>query len=154
VRAPIPPPVTDFSIYMGLIHALLPFMVLNIFVSLRHRPEHGRRGPDARRFTLARVSRRARCPLCCRPRRRVPGLLRLSSGTYIRRVARGPGLRVASLIYDVTVGQFDWPLARCCRSWLLFLGAVAAYNHYMGPPVLRSPRGEASPDRLGRDPPR
>jgi hypothetical protein len=37
IRTPLRLLYTDFSIYMGLVHALLPFMVLNIFVSLYQR---------------------------------------------------------------------------------------------------------------------
>ena len=144
VHAPIRLLYTDFSIYMGLIHALLPFMVLNIFVSL----ESIDRNTVAAAQTLGASPWRAfldvTLPLS------LPGLgagclvcFVFCSGTYITPLLLGgPGnFMFASLIYDAIVGQFDWPFGAVLSIvLLLFLGAVvAAYNHYMGlTHVLRS----------------
>jgi spermidine/putrescine transport system permease protein len=134
----------DVSIYMGLIHVLLPFMVLNIFVSLD--------GIDRNTVSAART-------LGATPWRAfldvvlplsLPGLgagcllcFVLCSGTYITPLLLGgPGnFMFASLIYDSVIGQFDWPFGATLSILLLvLLGAVVlAYNRYMGlSQVLRS----------------
>jgi spermidine/putrescine transport system permease protein len=135
---------TDFSIHMGLIHALLPFMVLNIFVSL----DGIDRNTVAAAQTLGASPWRAfldvTLPLS------LPGLgagcllcFVLCSGTYITPLLLGgPGnFMFASLIYDAIIGQFDWPFGAVLSMVLLvLLGAiVSAYNRYMGlTQVLRS----------------
>lgn len=135
---------TDFSIYMGLIHALLPFMVLNVFVSL----EAIDRNTVAAAQTLGASPWRAfldvTLPLS------LPGLgagcllcFVLCSGTYITPLLLGgPGdFMFASLIYDAIITQFDWPFGAVLSIVLLvLLGTVVfAYNRYMGlTHVLRS----------------
>jgi spermidine/putrescine transport system permease protein len=137
IRTPVRLLYTDFSIYLGLIHALLPFMVLNIFVSLE--------GIDANAvaaaqtlgaspwrafvdvtFPLSLPGLGAGCLLC----------FVLCSGTYITPlVLGGPGnVMFASLIYDAIVGQFDWPFGAVLSLVLLTLvGAIVfVYNRYMG----------------------
>ncbi len=135
---------TDFSIHMGLIHALLPFMVLNIFVSL----DGIDRNTVAAAQTLGASPWRAfldvTLPLS------LPGLgagcllcFVLCSGTYITPLLLGgPGnFMFASLIYDAIIGQFDWPFGAVLSIVLLVLlgTIVSAYNRYMGlTQVLRS----------------
>ena len=135
---------TDVSIHMGLIHALLPFMVLNIFVSL----DGIDRNTVAAAQTLGASPWRAfldvTLPLS------LPGLgagcllcFVLCSGTYITPLLLGgPGnFMFASLIYDAIIGQFDWPFGAVLSIVLLaLLGAIVlAYNRYMGlTQVLRS----------------
>ncbi|MFO1159988.1 MAG: ABC transporter permease [Reyranellaceae bacterium] len=134
----------DVSIYMGLIHVLLPFMVLNIFVSL---DSIDRNTVSAARtlgatpwqafldivLPLSLPGLGAGCLLC----------FVLCSGTYITPLLLGgPGnFMFASLIFDSIIGQFDWPFGSVLSILLLvLLGAVVlAYNRYMGlSQVLRS----------------
>ena len=144
IQAPLRLLYTDVSIYMGLVHALLPFMVLNVFVSL----ESIDRNTVAAAETLGASPWRAfldvTLPLS------LPGLgagallcFVLSSGTYITPLLLGgPGnFMFASLIYDAIIVQFDWPFGAVLSIVLLaFLAAVVlAYNHFMGlTDVLRS----------------
>jgi spermidine/putrescine transport system permease protein len=134
----------DVSIYMGLIHVLLPFMVLNIFVSL---DSIDRNTVSAARtlgatpwqafldivLPLSLPGLGAGCLLC----------FVLCSGTYITPLLLGgPGnYMFASLIFESIIGQFDWPFGSVLSILLLvLLGAVVlAYNRYMGlSQVLRS----------------
>lgn len=134
----------DVSIYMGLIHVLLPFMVLNIFVSL---DSIDRNTVSAARtlgatpwqafldivLPLSLPGLGAGCLLC----------FVLCSGTYITPLLLGgPGnFMFASLIFESIIGQFDWPFGSVLSILLLILlGAVVlAYNRYMGlSQVLRS----------------
>jgi spermidine/putrescine transport system permease protein len=135
---------TDFSVYMGLVHALLPFMILNIFVSL----ESIDRSTVAAAQTLGASPWRAfldvTLPLS------LPGLgagclvcFVFASGTYITPLLLGgPGnFMFASLIYDAIVVQFDWPFGAVLSIVLVVClgGVVAVYNRYMGlTNVLRS----------------
>ena len=144
IGAPLKLLYTDFSIHMGLIHALLPFMVLNVFVSL----EAIDRNTVAAAQTLGASPWRAfldvTLPLS------LPGLgagcllcFVLCSGTYITPLLLGgPGnFMFASLIYEAMIAQFDWPFGAVLSIVLLvLLGAVVfAYNRYLGlTHVLRS----------------
>ena len=144
IRTPLKLLYTDVSIHMGLIHALLPFMVLNVFVSL----EGIDRNTVAAAQTLGASPWRAfldvTLPLS------LPGLgagcllcFVLCSGTYITPLLLGgPGnFMFASLIYDAIIAQFDWPFGAALSIVLLaLLGAVVlAYNRHMGlTHVLRS----------------
>lgn len=134
----------DVSILMGLLHFLLPFMILNIYVSL----ESIDRNAVAAARTLGATEWRAfldvTFPLS------LPGLgagcllcFVLCAGTYVTPLLLGgPGnFMFASLIYDAIIAQFDWPFGSVLSILLLaLLGAVvAAYNHFMGlSQVLRS----------------
>ena len=127
----------DVSIYMGLIHVLLPFMVLNIFVSL---DSIDRNTVSAAR-TLGATPWRAFLDIVLPLS--LPGLgagcllcFVLCSGTYITPLLLGgPGnFMFASLIYDSVIGQFDWPFGATLSILLLMLlgAVVVAYNRYMG----------------------
>ena len=134
----------DVSIYMGLIHVLLPFMVLNIFVSL----DSIDRNTVAAARTLGATPWQAFLDIVLPLS--LPGLgagcllcFVLCSGTYITPLLLGgPGnFMFASLIFDSIIGQFDWPFGAVLSILLLvLLGAVVlAYNRYMGlSQVLRS----------------
>ena len=134
----------DVSIYMGLIHVLLPFMVLNIFVSL----DSIDRNTVAAARTLGATPWQAFLDIVLPLS--LPGLgagcllcFVLCSGTYITPLLLGgPGnFMFASLIFDSIIGQFDWPFGAVLSLLLLvLLGAVVlAYNRYMGlSQVLRS----------------
>jgi len=144
IGAPLKLLYTDFAVHLGLIHALLPFMVLNVFVSL----ESIDRNTVAAAQTLGASPWRAfldvTLPLS------LPGLgagcllcFILCSGTYITPLLLGgPGnFMFASLIYDAIIAQFDWPFGAVLSIVLLvFLGAVVfAYQRFMGlTQVLRS----------------
>jgi spermidine/putrescine transport system permease protein len=100
----------NVSIYMGLIHVLLPFMVLNIFVSLDGIDRNTVYAARTLGATPWRAFLDVVLPLS------LPGLgagcllcFVLCSGTYITPLLLGgPGnFMFASLIYDSVIGQFD-----------------------------------------------
>lgn len=144
VDAPLKLLYNDVSIYLGLVHVLLPFMILNIFVSLDGIDRNvvaAARTLGAGEFhafldvtlPLSLPGLGAGCLLC----------FVLCCGTYITPLLLGgPGnVMFASLIYDAVIAQFDWPFGAVLSMLLLsLLGAVVLlYNRYMGlSQVLRS----------------
>jgi spermidine/putrescine transport system permease protein len=144
IRAPLKLLYTDVSIHMGLIHALLPFMVLNVFVSLVGNDRNTVAAAQSLGASPWRAFLDVTLPLS------LPGLgagcllcFVFCSGTYITPLLLGgPGnFMFASLIYDAIIAQFDWPFGAALSIVLLaLLGAVVlAYNRYMGlTHVLRS----------------
>lgn len=130
------------TVILGLIHFLLPFMVLNIYVSLE--------GIDANLVDAARslgstpfqAFREVTLPLS------LPGLAAgsllcfvLGGGTYITPLVLG-GPRdamFANLIYEAIIIQLNWPLGSALSIVLLVvLGAVVLlYNRFLGLGQLR-----------------
>ncbi|MEA2781998.1 MAG: spermidine/putrescine transport system permease protein [Rhodospirillaceae bacterium] len=127
----------DISIHLGLMHVLLPFMILNIYVSLdgmdRNLASAARTlGAGAWRafrditFPLSLPGLAAGCLLC----------FVMTSGTYVTPLLLGgPGNAMfASLIYDAIIRQFDWPFGAVLSLLLLALLAtvVLIYNRFLG----------------------
>ncbi|MEQ8964670.1 MAG: ABC transporter permease [Azospirillaceae bacterium] len=125
------------TVVLGLAHFLLPFMILNIYVSLE--------GIDRTLIDAARTLgcnnwqafREVTLPLS------LPGLAAgsllcfvLGAGTYITPlILGGPGdLMFANLIYSAIITQLNWPLGSALSIVLLvLLGAVVlAYNRFLG----------------------
>lgn len=128
---------TEGAVIMGLIHFLLPYMILNIYVSLE---SIDRTLIDAARSmgcTNAQAFREVTLPLS------LPGLgaglllcFVLAAGSYVTPDLLG-GSRDAlfgNLIYDTIMRQLNWPMG-ATLSIVLFvlLGLVAwAYSRYVG----------------------
>lgn len=125
------------SVILGLVHFLLPFMILNVYVSLEG---IDRNLVDAARSLGAngwQAFREVTLPLS------LPGLAAgsllcfvLAAGTYITPLVLG-GPRdamFANLVFEAIIIQLDWPLGSALSIVLLVvLGAVVmAYNRYMG----------------------
>ncbi|WP_245428824.1 ABC transporter permease [Phyllobacterium phragmitis] len=125
------------SVILGLVHFLLPFMVLNVYVSLE---AIDRNLLDAARSLGAsdlQAFREVTLPLS------MPGLAAgallcfvLSAGTYITPVVLG-GPRdamFANLVFDAIITQLDWPLGSALSIVLLVvLGSVVlVYNRLVG----------------------
>lgn len=125
------------SVILGLVHFLLPFMILNIYVSLD--------GIDHSLIDAARslgctgwqAFREVTFPLS------LPGLAAgsllcfvLGAGTYITpMVLGGPtDAMFANLVYEAIVTQLNWPLGSALSLVLLvLLGAlVMVYTRYLG----------------------
>jgi len=128
---------TEGSVIMGMIHFLLPYMILNVYVSLE--------GIDRNLISAARTLgctnfqafREVTLPLS------LPGLMAglllcfvLAAGSYVTPEILGSGRDAlfGNLIYDTIMGQLNWPLGATLSVVLLvMLGAVAAiYSRYMG----------------------
>ncbi len=125
------------SVIMGLVNFLLPFMVLNVYVSLE---AIDRNLLDASRSLGAsdlQSFREVTLPLS------VPGLAAgallcfvLSAGTYITPVILGGprNAMFANLVYDAIITQLNWPLGSVLSIVLLIvLGAIVmVYNRLVG----------------------
>jgi spermidine/putrescine transport system permease protein len=137
ISEPLPMLYTEGAVIMGLIHFLLPYMILNVYVSLE---SIDRTLIDAARSmgcTNAQAFREVTLPLS------LPGLgaglllcFVLAAGSYVTPQLLG-GSRDAlfgNLIYDTIMSQLNWPMG-ATLSIVLFvlLGLVAAaYSRYVG----------------------
>jgi spermidine/putrescine transport system permease protein len=125
------------TVILGLVHFLLPFMILNIYVSLE--------GIDANLIDAARslgctgwqAFREVTLPLS------LPGLAAgsllcfvLGAGTYITPVILGGprNAMFANLVFEAIITQLDWPLGSALSlALLVILGAVVMlYSRFVG----------------------
>jgi spermidine/putrescine transport system permease protein len=125
------------AVLLGLIQYLLPFMILNIYVSLE--------GIDKSRLEAARslgctewqAFREVTLPLS------LPGVSAgcllvfvLTSGTYLPpMILGGPGNdMIANLIFKRIIGTLDWPFGSAISVLLLILLGIIinTYNRYLG----------------------
>lgn len=125
------------TVILGLVHFLLPFMILNIYVSLD--------GIDSNLVDAARslgstgwqAFLEVTLPLS------LPGLAAgsllcfvLGAGTYITPLVLGgpTDAMFANLVFEAIITQLDWPLGSALSLLLLaVLGAlVAVYNRFVG----------------------
>jgi len=125
------------SVVMGMIHFLLPYMVLNVYVSLEGIDRN--LTPAARTLgaTPWQSFLEVTLPLS------VPGLAAgsllcfvLAAGTYVTPLLLGgPGdFMFANLIYDALLDELNWPMGATLSFVLLvMLGTVVViYNRFMG----------------------
>jgi spermidine/putrescine transport system permease protein len=137
ISEPIQMLYNETTVILGLVHFLLPFMVLNVFVSLDGIDislEDAARSLGATRWkSFLEVT----LPLSL-PGLAAGGLLCfvLAAGTYITPLVLG-GPRdamFANLVFEAIITQLDWPLGSALSLMLLaVLGAlVLVYNHYLG----------------------
>ena len=127
----------EWTVILGLVHFLLPFMVLNVFVSL---DGIDRNLLDASRSLGAsefQSFREVTLPLSL-PGLAAGGLLCfvLSAGTYITPLVLG-GPRdamFANLVFEAIITQLNWPLGSALSIVLLVVlgGIVAIYNRLAG----------------------
>jgi len=125
------------AVIMGMIHFLLPYMVLNIYVSLEGIDRN--LVPAARTLGATPLQSffEVTLPLS------VPGLAAgcllcfvLAAGTYVTPlILGGPGdFLFANLIYDALLDELNWPMgATLSFVLLIMLGTVVVvYNRFMG----------------------
>jgi spermidine/putrescine transport system permease protein len=136
VSEPIQMLYNEATVILGLIHFLLPFMVLNIYVSLEGIDPNLTAAARSLGSTPFQAFREVTLPLS------LPGLAAgsllcfvLGSGTYITPIVLGgPGDGMfANLIYDAIITQLNWPLGSALSIVLLLvLGSVVLlYNRYL-----------------------
>jgi len=127
----------EATVILGLVHFLLPFMILNIYVSL---DGIDRSLTDAARSlgcTGWQAFKEVTLPLS------VPGLAAgsllcfvLGAGTYITpMVLGGPGdAMFANLVFEAIVTQLNWPLGSALSLLLLALlsALVLVYSRFLG----------------------
>ena len=137
ISEPIQMLYNEWTVILGLVHFLLPFMVLNVYVSL---DAIDRNLSDAARSlgaTALQTFREVTLPLSL-PGLAAGGLLCfvLAAGTYITPLVLG-GPRdamFANLVFEAIITQLNWPLGSALSLVLLIvLGSiVAVYNRLVG----------------------
>jgi spermidine/putrescine transport system permease protein len=128
---------TQGSVIMGMIHFLLPYMILNIYVSIEGIDRNLISAARTLGCTQAQAFREVVLPLS------MPGLMAglllcfvLAAGSYVTPQILGStrDALFGNLIYDTIMTQLNWPLGSTLSIVLLvLLGIVAAiYSRYMG----------------------
>ena len=127
----------ETTVVLGLVHFLLPFMILNVYVSLDGIDRHLTDAAKSLGCTGWQAFREVTLPLS------LPGLAAgsllcfvLAAGTYITpMILGGPGdAMFANLVFDAIITQLNWPLGSALSLVLLvLLGAlVLVYTRYLG----------------------
>ena len=125
------------SVFLGMIHFLLPYMVLNIYVSLEGIDRNLEPAARTLGATPWQAFTEVTLPLS------VPGLAAgsllcfvLAGGTYVTPVLLGgPGdFMFANLVYDALLDELNWPMGATLSFVLLVtLGTVVIiYNRFLG----------------------
>ena len=128
---------TQGSVIMGMIHFLLPYMILNIYVSLEGIDRNLISAARTLGCTQGQAFREVVLPLS------LPGLMAglllcfvLAAGSYVTPQVLGStrDALFGNLIYDTIMTQLNWPLGSTLSLVLLvLLGIVATiYSRYMG----------------------
>jgi spermidine/putrescine transport system permease protein len=125
------------SVILGLVHFLLPFMILNVYVSVDGIDENLTDAARSLGATGWQAFREVTLPLSL-PGLAAGGLLCfvLAAGTYITPlILGGPGNAMfANLVFDAIITQLNWPLGSAMSLVLLVvLGIiVTVYNRFVG----------------------
>lgn len=125
------------AVIMGLLQYLLPFMILNIYVSLDGIDKSLAEAAQSLGCTEWQAFREVTLPLS------LPGVSAgcllvfvLTCGTYLPpMILGGPGNdMIANLIFKRVIGTLDWPFGSAISTILLTLLVVIVYtyNRYMG----------------------
>lgn len=137
ISEPIQMLYNETTVILGLVHFLLPFMVLNIYVSLEGVDETLEDAACSLGATRWQSFREVTLPLSL-PGLAAGGLLCfvLGAGTYITPLVLGgpTDAMFANLVFEAIITQLDWPLGSALSLMLLVvLGAlVLVYNHFLG----------------------
>ena len=137
ISSPIQMLYNEATVILGLVHFLLPFMVLNVYVSLEGIDTNLEDAANSLGATRWEAFAQVTLPLSL-PGLAAGGLLCfvLGAGTYITPVILG-GPRdamFANLVFEAIITQLNWPLGSALSLLLLIvLGLlVAIYNRYLG----------------------
>ena len=137
VNEPIQMLYNEATVILGLVHFLLPFMVLNVYVSVEGIDRSLEDAACSLGATRLQAFREVTLPLSL-PGLAAGGLLCfvLAAGTYITPLILG-GPRdamFANLVFEAIITQLNWPMGSALSLLLLLvLGAVVAvYNHFLG----------------------
>ncbi|QIE47127.1 ABC transporter permease [Pseudohalocynthiibacter aestuariivivens] len=127
----------EATVILGLVHFLLPFMVLNVFVSLDGIDETLEDAANSLGATRWQSFLQVTLPLSL-PGLAAGGLLCfvLGAGTYITPLVLGgtSDAMFANLVFEAIITQLNWPLGSALSLMLLaVLGVlVMIYNRYLG----------------------
>ncbi|MEQ9259762.1 MAG: ABC transporter permease [Roseovarius sp.] len=137
ISEPIQMLYNETTVILGLVHFLLPFMVLNIYVSLDGIDTNLEDAANSLGATRWQAFKQVTLPLSL-PGLAAGGLLCfvLGAGTYITPLVLG-GPRdamFANLVFEAIITQLNWPLGSALSLMLLaVLGVlVMIYNRYLG----------------------
>ncbi|MFZ7092306.1 ABC transporter permease [Primorskyibacter sp. 2E233] len=125
------------TVILGLVHFLLPFMILNVFVSLEGIDVTLEDAANSLGATRWQAFLQVTLPLSL-PGLAAGGLLCfvLGAGTYITPLVLGgpTDAMFANLVFEAIITQLNWPLGSALSLMLLaVLGAlVMIYNRYLG----------------------
>ncbi len=137
VSEPIQMLYNEATVILGLVHFLLPFMVLNVYVSLEGIDRSLEDAACSLGATRWSSFLEVTLPLSL-PGLAAGGLLCfvLGAGTYITPLVLGgpTDAMFANLVFEAIITQLDWPLGSALSLMLLaVLGAlVLTYNHFLG----------------------
>jgi len=137
VNEPVQMLYNEPTVILGLVHFLLPFMVLNVYVALEGIDISLEDAACSLGSTRWQAFREVTLPLSL-PGLAAGGLLCfvLSAGTYITPLVLGgpTDAMFANLVFEAIITQLNWPLGSALSLMLLaVLGAlVLVYNHYLG----------------------
>jgi len=127
----------ETTVVLGLVHFLLPFMILNVYVALEGIDVSLEDAACSLGSTRWQAFREVTLPLSL-PGLAAGGLLCfvLSAGTYITPLVLG-GPRdamFANLVFEAVITQLNWPLGSALSLMLLAIlgGLVLLYNHFLG----------------------
>lgn len=137
IDSPLPMLYNEGAVLMGLLQYLLPFMILNIYVSLDGIDPSLTEAAKSLGCTEWQAFREVTLPLS------LPGVSAgcllvfvLTCGTYLPpMILGGPGNEmIANLIFKRIITTLDWPFGCAISAILLLLVGliVFAYNKYMG----------------------
>lgn len=137
ISEPIQMLYNEATVILGLVHFLLPFMVLNIYVSLDAIDPNLADASRSLGASSMQTFREVTLPLSL-PGLAAGGLLCfvLAAGTYITPLVLG-GPRdamFANLVFEAIITQLNWPLGSALSIVLLIVlgGIVAVYNRLVG----------------------
>lgn len=137
VDEPIQMMYNEFAVIVGFIHVFLPYMILNIYVSLEGIDQNLEPAARTLGATPWQAYREVTLPLS------MPGLAAgcllvfvLTGGSYVTPlILGGPGdFLFGNLIYDAVVVELNWPMGATLSFTLLVLLVlvVAIYSRLMG----------------------
>jgi spermidine/putrescine transport system permease protein len=137
IQTPIAMLYNEGAVIMGLLQYLLPFMILNIYVSLDGIDKSLAEAAKSLGCTEWQAFKEVTLPLS------LPGVSAgcllvfvLTCGTYLPpMILGGPGNEmIANLIFKRVIGTLDWPFGSAISTilLLLLLVIVYTYNRYMG----------------------
>ncbi|WP_370402747.1 ABC transporter permease [Sulfitobacter sp. JB4-11] len=128
---------TEFTVIVGFIHVFLPYMILNVYVSLEGIDENLEPAARTLGATPWQAFREVTLPLS------LPGLAAgsllvfvLTGGSYVTPlILGGPSdFLFGNLVYDAVVTELNWPMGATLSFTLLFLlgSVVILYSRLMG----------------------
>jgi spermidine/putrescine transport system permease protein len=137
IDAPLALMYTEFTVIVGFIHVFLPYMILNVYVSLEGIDRNLEPAARTLGATPWQAFREVTLPLS------LPGLAAgsllvfvLTGGSYVTPlILGGPGdFLFGNLVYDAVVTELNWPMGATLSFALLVVlgGVVVLYSRFMG----------------------